>query len=271
MSGESKKTDSDKFFQGIGIIYGRVSVDESQKTTIDIEGETFKVKLNKTLRRKLIPYLANHPDALLYLRVYPEFNLNSQKLCFQAIAFYTKKPESTQVNQFLLAGIWQYIPPLPDQPVMSIYRNSLRVWEKAENVRSNHLPVQGFAEEAYRYQPKDSAEKSQKRKFYQLLVCLNPQQRGFEYSMLLDSTEQIPPYVKKPQKKPPKKPQPSPPKQTIKVTQMNFTLLKKTAIKLREAGFLEGKVSGKGVTKEILSIKVQDSLKNHPEAVKVLG
>jgi len=52
---------------------------------------------------------------------------------------------------------------------------------------------------------------------------------------------------------------------------MNFSLLQKTAIKLREAGFFDGKVSGKGITKEILSIKVQDSLAHHPEAEKVLN
>lgn len=264
---EAQKPNSEKFFQGIGIIYGRVQLDESQKTTIDIEGRTFKLRQTRRLSRKLIPYLEEHPNAMLYLRVYPGFNLNSQKLCFQAIAFYSDKPESTQVNQFLLAGIWQYIPQLPDQPVMSIYRNTLRGREKGENIMANHLPVQGFDELAYRYELKNSAENPHKRKFYQILVSLNPQQRAFEYLVTLDSTEQIPFYIKKQHKKT----QPSQPKKTtIKVNQMNFTLLKKTAIKLREAGFFEGKVSGKGVTKDTLSAKVQDSLSNNPEAVKLL-
>lgn len=264
---ESKKTDSEKFFQGIGVIYGQAKIDELGKCSIDIEGETFKFKPTKALRNKLIPYLEKHPDALVYLRVYPAYNLNSHRLWFQAIAFYTSKPESTQINQFLLAGVWQYIPQLTDQPVMSIYRNSLRGGEKIEYVRTNHLPVQGFAEQAYRYELKNSPENPHKRKFYQLLVSLNPQQRTFEYLVTLDSTEDIPPYIKK--KYQPQKP--SQPELTVKVTKMNFTLLQKTAIKLREAGFLEGKVSGKGVTKEVLSSKVEDSLSNHPEAVKVLG
>ncbi|MDJ0901615.1 MAG: hypothetical protein QNJ55_22690 [Xenococcus sp. MO_188.B8] len=266
VSQESIKTASTKIFQGIGIVYGRIKIDESQKALIDIEGETFELKQTKAVRRKLIPYKEEHPDTMVYLRVYPGFNPQSQKLWFQANRFYPSQPESTTVNQFILAGVWQYIPQLPNQPVISIYRNNLRPGEKVENARANHLPVQGFAEEAYRYQPSAKGSTSPKRKFYELLVQLNPQQRAFDYLQLLDSTEKIPPYIKKKKKKP----QPSQPKLTVKVTEMNFTALQKTAIKLREAGFLKGKVSGKGITFEALSAKVLDSLNNHPEAEKVL-
>ncbi|MEM8723364.1 MAG: hypothetical protein AAGE84_29445 [Cyanobacteria bacterium P01_G01_bin.39] len=265
-SQESKQADSDKFFQGIGIIFGAVRLHESRQTTVEIEGETFKLKQTNILRRKLLPYLKKHPDALLYLRVYPRFNLNSQKLWFKAIAFYLDQPESTQVNQFLLAGVWQYVPQLPNQPVMSIYRNRLRAGEKVENIRANHIPLKGFTEAAYRYRPKSSTDNPHRRKFYRLLVSLNPNQGAFEYLMTLDSTEDIPPYIKK--KYQPQKP--SQPDFTKKVKQMNFSLLQKTALELRNAGFLEGKVSGKGVTKDALSTKVQDSLSNHPEAMKLL-
>lgn len=108
-----------------------------------------------------------------------------------------------------------------------------------------------------------------KRKYYRLLVRLNPQQQVFEYLSLLESSENIPPYVKKKYQK--RKSKPLQPDPTRKVKQMNFSLLQQTAIKLREAGFFEGKVAGKGITSEALRSKVEDSLSNHPEAVKVLN
>ncbi|MCC0178740.1 hypothetical protein I4641_17350 [Waterburya agarophytonicola K14] len=49
------------------------------------------------------------------------------------------------------------------------------------------------------------------------------------------------------------------PNPTKQVKQMIFTLLQQTAIKLREAGFFEGNVSGKGITSEALRTKVEDS------------
>ncbi len=264
---ESKKAKPERLFQGVGVICGRVTVDASGKYFIDLEGETFWFQPTKSVRVKLTSHLEQNPDTEVYLRVYPVYNLQLHQLWFTAIKFYPNQPESTQINQFLLAGIWQYIPHLPAQPVMSIYRNSLRRRERVEYVKTNHLPVRGFAEEVY-HQQKSTAENPQKRKFYRLLVRLNPQQQAFDYVSLLESSENIPPYIKKKRskKRKPKKPDP-----TKKVKQMNFSWLQQTAIKLREAGFFEGKVSGKGITKEALRTKVENSLSNHPEAVKVLS
>ncbi len=267
---ESKKTKSERFYQGIGVICGCVTVDACGKYFIDIEGETFWFRPTKSVRDKLTNHLELSPDAEVYLRVYPVYSLKRHQLWFNANKFYTNQPESTQINQFLLSGIWQYVPQLPDQPVMSIYRNSLRGREKIECIKTNHLPVRGFTEEAYRYQENNSEERPQKRKFYRLLVRLNPQQQTFEYLSLLESSENIPPYIRKKKKKN-KKRKPSQPDPTKKVKQMNFFLLQQTAIKLREAGFFEGKVSGRGITKEALRTKVGNSLSNHPEAVKVLN
>lgn len=264
---ESKKAKPKRLFQGVGVIGGRITVDASGKYFIDLEGKTFWVQPTKSVRDKLTSHLEQNPDTEVYLKVYPVYNLNLRQIWFTARKFYPNQPESIQINQFLLAGIWQYIPHLPDQPVMSIYRNSLRRGERIGSVKTNHLPVLGFAESAY-HQQKSTAANPQKRKFYRLLVRLNPQQQAFEYISLLESSEDIPPYIKKKRskKRKPKKPDP-----TKQVKQMNFTLLQQTAKKLREAGFFEGKVSGKGITKESLLTKVEDSLNNHPEAVKVLS
>ncbi|MGB5710838.1 MAG: hypothetical protein WBM44_07980, partial [Waterburya sp.] len=117
-SKEQQKSESDKLFQGIGLIYGQVSQDESSKFTVDMEGEKFELGFVKRLRKRFIGYLETNPNAMLYLRVYPKFNVVSKELSFETVGFYTEQPQKAQVNQFLLAGIWQYIPKLPDQPVM---------------------------------------------------------------------------------------------------------------------------------------------------------
>ena len=270
---ESKKAQPERLFQGVGVICGRVTVDASGNYTINIDGETFQFRPTNTVRVKLTNHLEQSPDAEVYLRVYPVYNLNLRQIWFTARKFYTHQPESTQINQFLLAGIWQYIPHLTDQPVMSIYRNSLRKRERIEYVKTNHLPVRGFDEKVY-HQQKSTAKNPQKPKFYRLLVRLNPQQQLFDYVSLLESSEDIPPYIKKKRHKKRKskpKPKPSLPNPTQKVKQMNFTLLQQTAKKLREAGFFEGKVAGKGITSETLRSGVEDSLSNHPEAAKVLN
>ncbi|MDJ0596434.1 MAG: hypothetical protein QNJ72_41755 [Pleurocapsa sp. MO_226.B13] len=268
---ESKKAKPELIYQGIGVICGCVTVDASEKYFIDIEGEKFGFQPTKSVRTRLTECLEQDPNTEVYLRVYPVYSYKHHQLWFTATKVYSNKPELAQINQFILAGIWQYIPQLPDQPVMSIYRNSLRGREKIESVRTNHLPVRGFVESAYRYQEINSSENPPKRRFYRLLVRLNPQQQTFEYLSLLESSENVPNYIRKKKKKTKKKRKPSQPDPIKKVKQMNFSLLQKNAIKLREAGFFEGKVSGKGITKETLRTKVEDSLSNHPEAVKVLS
>ena len=263
---ESNQAKPERLFQGVGVIGGHAKVNASGSYIIEIEGETFWLRLIKSVRNKLTSHLEAYPDTEIYLKVYPVYSIKHHQIWFTAVKFYPNRLESTRINQFILAGIWQYVPQFPDQPVMSIYRNSLRSGERIESVKTNHLPVRGFDEFVY-HQQKSTAKNPQKPKFYRLLVRLNPQQQIFEYLSLLDSSEDIPNYIKKKRirKRKPKKPNP-----ILKVKQMNFTLLQQTAIKLREAGFFEGKVSGKGITSEALRTKVEDSLTNHPEAAKVL-
>lgn len=267
-STEQQTTESTKFFQGVGLIYGRVEQVESQKLTltVDLEGNSFKLGYVRYMKKRLRSYLEENPAPMLYLRVYPRFNFVSKEFSFVTMSFYADKPEQSQVNQFLLAGVWQDLPQFHPQPVMSIYRNALRPWESPYKSWTNHLPVAGFDAEPFRYESKESDLSKKKRKFYELVVNFDPQQKEFQFLLLLDSTEEIPPYIKRKIKES----KLSPLTIAIKVTKMDFAVLKKTAMKLRESGFFEGKVSGKGVTKESLSNMVQESLTNHPEAVKAL-
>ena len=264
-SKEQQTTESTKIFQAIGVIYGQVEMDEQRKLTIEMDGERFKLTCEKRMRNRFFQELETKPNRLFYLKVYPNFHLHTHEISFKAIVFYTSPPQKFQVNQFLLAGVWQFNKQLRDQPVISIYRNQLRPKESPYKFITNHIPVVGFESQPYFYRQRHDATATT-RKFYELIVTFDPQQKQFNFLLLLDSTEEIPKYVKRKFKKP----KSAPKSEAIKVSQMNFSVLKKTAMKLREAGFFEGKISGKGVTKETLSNMVQDSLKSHPEAVKAL-
>ena len=264
-SNKPSTAESSKFFQAIGLIYGRVVLDESQKLTVEIEGKSFRLTYARRIRKIFPKFLENNPNPWLYLRVYPRFNLHSLQLRFEAVTFHTEQPKQTQVNQFLLAGVWQLIPQLPKQPVVSIYRNQLRSWESPYYVKNNHLPVEGFDEPPYRVTTKDSTA-AKVRQFYEMIVNFDPQQGKFQFLLLLDKCEQIPPRVRKKIKNQ----KPDPEKVAAKVTAMKFTVLQKTAAQLREEGFLAGKIAGKGVTKETLTAMIQETLASHPEAAKVL-
>lgn len=264
-SQEQQKDRSTKIFQAIGLIYGKVTVGDNQ-SSVDLDGEKFKLICPRRIRNKLINCLKNNLNPSLYLKVYPQFNVFTHEYSFSLVKFYLEQPKQTQVNQFLLAGIWQYVPFLPDTPVISIYRNILRSWESQSNFRNNHFPIDGFNEIAFSYEEKNP-EKVTARKFYEIVACFNPKQKSWKFLFLLDNSEEIPHYLKKI----PQKEKKSSRKSAPEFASMNFITLQKSAAKLREYGFLEGNIAGKGVTKEFLTTKIQDVLSTRPEAVKILN
>lgn len=263
-SQKQQKSESNKLFQAIGLIYGKVAIGEEQ-STVEIDGERFKLTCHYRIRKEIINYLENNADAFLYLKVYPQFNIFTKNFSFTVVNFFEEQPKQTQVNQFLLAGVWQYAELILDTPVMSVYRNKLRPWESKSTFWQNHFPVRGFNKRAYSNLEKDT-EEATKRTFYEIIVCFNPKQKEMQFLFLLDSSEKVPQYINRKSRKRKK----SSRKHTVELTSMNFITLQKTAAKLRESGFLEGKIAGKGVTKEFLTTKIEDTLSTRPEAKKVL-
>ena len=209
---KESQNDSVKKFQGIGLVYGRVEIDHQGKVTLYIEEEKFQLICYNHLKKRIIKKLDKNPEGYFYFRVYPQFSLATKTIRFQAVNFYQEKHKKTQVNHFLIAGVWQYLPKLLDVPVLSIYRNSLLSWEKGNRIKANHIPIKGFEEEPYSYNSKNNQTP---RKFYELSVRFNPQQREFQFLLLLDSSDKIPRYLtKKTFNKNHKKPQKSSKKKT---------------------------------------------------------
>ena len=108
-----------------------------------------------------------------------------------------EKPTNYQVNQFLLAGTWQLLPRFPEIPVITIYRNQLKPWEDATKVRYNHVPVTGFTEPPFQFNPENP--NADEQKFYELLTQFNPQKKEFQFQFLLFSCSELPPRIKKAQ------------------------------------------------------------------------
>ncbi|NJL53123.1 MAG: hypothetical protein HC930_14725 [Hydrococcus sp. SU_1_0] len=228
---ERDKIESPKIYQAIGLVYGKVVVGE-ESSSLEIDGERFKLVCPRFRLLKLKDYLEINPDASLYLKVYPRFHPFKQEFSFQLVNFYPEQPKQTPVNQFLLAGVWQYLPLLPDIPVLTIYRNKLHNSESKSTFRQNHLPVTDFDEKPYRHQSKDSTDPT-KRKFYEMVVRFDVSQKEFQFVFLLDSTEKLPYRVYKKFKKKKK----SSRSKKVELTAMDFASLQKTAAKLRRIGF----------------------------------
>ncbi len=206
MSKESTK--SQKIYQALGLIFGEVNSDTEGQLTIQIEDRTFNLMSFKHKKVQFSKYLAKNPGISLYLTVYPQCNLSNGEISFHIVSWNQEKPANYQVNQFLLAGTWQLLPRFPEIPVITIYRNQLKPWEDATKVRYNHVPVTGFTEPPFKFDPQNP--NADEQKFYELLTQFNPQKKEFQFQFLLDSCSELPPRIKKTQANPRvKKPQPN--------------------------------------------------------------
>ena len=195
MSQESTK--SHKIYQALGLIFGEVKSDTEGQLTIQIEDRTFNLMSFKHKKVQFSKYLAKNPGVSFYLTVYPQFNLSTGEISFHIVSWNQEKPANYQVNQFLLAGTWQLLPRFPEIPVMTIYRNQLKPWEDATKVRYNHVPVTGFTEPPFKFNPQNP--NADEQKFYELLTQFNPQKKEFQFQFLLDSCSELPPRIKKAQ------------------------------------------------------------------------
>ena len=84
--------------------------------------------------------------------------------------------------------------------MITIYRNQLKPWEDATKVRYNHVPVTGFTELPFKFNPKNP--NADEQKFYELLTQFNPQKKEFQFQFLLGSCSELPPRIKKTQANP---------------------------------------------------------------------
>jgi hypothetical protein len=204
-------------FQAFGLVKGKI-LEQGSSYVLQIEDKTYPLFGS---RGRIKSFVGSEED--LYLRVYPNWQPNTQKeevlrnLSFTAVAILEKCPKNYPVNHFKVRGIWQRVPFLAE-PVITIYRNQSR--GAHDDCKALHFPLvwKDAPIEAFQY---DSSLKGKqdysKRFFCQVKVIFSPETEQFTVSGLLEEpTTDIPPYIKpKKSPKPPKVEKSSQPKPPI--------------------------------------------------------
>jgi len=204
-------------FQAFGLVKGKI-LERGSSYVLQIEDKTYPLFGS---RGRIKSFVGSEED--LYLRVYPNWQPNTQKeevlrnLSFTAVAILEKCPKNYPVNHFKVRGIWQRVPFLAE-PVITVYRNQSR--GAHDDCKALHFPLvwKDAPVEAFEY---DSSLKGKqdysKRFFCQVKVIFSPETEEFTVSGLLEEpTTDIPPYIKpKKSPKPPKVEKSSQPKPPI--------------------------------------------------------
>jgi hypothetical protein len=220
-SPETPKTEEPEqkspIFQAFGLVKGKI-LEQGSSYVLQIEDKTYPLFGS---RGRIKSFVGSEEE--VYLRVYPNWQPNTQKeaflrnLSFTAVAILEKCPKNYPVNHFKVRGIWQRVPFL-DEPVITVYRNQSR--GAHDDCKALHFPLvwKDAPVEAFEY---DSSLKGKqdysKRFFCQVKVIFSPETEQFTVIGLLEEpTTDIPPYIKpKKSPKPPKVEKSSQPKPPI--------------------------------------------------------
>ncbi|MCW6036931.1 hypothetical protein K4A83_11745 [Spirulina subsalsa FACHB-351] len=210
---ETKHTQEDEagensiFFQAIGTLYGIVTPHPEGGFAITVGSNEYRLYFPSKFRYVgFLKQRENYPDTPLYLRVYPKCQLiprQPPRIYFQVFAWNTENEWQQEPNQFILSGIWQFIPQ-NRSPVISIYRNR-QASDPTEKFKASHIPVLMRREgevQPFKFNPKTPKDKLPKRWFIQGIFKFLPNRNSFGWSEdISEPTDAIPRY-KKPVKAP---------------------------------------------------------------------
>ncbi|WP_017304466.1 hypothetical protein [Spirulina subsalsa] len=195
------------FFQAIGTLYGIVNPHPEGGFAITVGSNEYRLYFPSKFRYVgFLKQRENYPDTPLYLRVYPKCQLvprQPPRIYFQVFAWNTENEWQQEPNQFILSGIWQFIPQ-NRSPVISIYRNR-QASDPTEKFKASHIPVLMRREgdvQPFKFNPKTPKDKLPKRWFIQGVFKFLPNRNSFGWSEdIAEPTDTIPKY-KKPVKAP---------------------------------------------------------------------
>jgi hypothetical protein len=159
---------SDFQYQAIGSVNG-VLLEEDGRYLIEIEGQKLSLFCFKAARNQAEKLVGQE----VWVRCYPKFA--NKQLSFSAKTINLDNLQEYIANEFILRGVWQYIPK-SNQPVFTIYRNDL---QRGSKVFNQHLPLIWHDEEPFRFQ---EGETRSKPKFYQIKARLLPSKGCFEFA-----------------------------------------------------------------------------------------
>jgi len=116
----------ENYYQAVGIVSGRVILDKEQGYQLDVAGKQFQLFFKKRDVSACVKF-----DVVNRIIVYPRFihfpkRDEAAKLSFQVLAIENERKEGLfeqlKDNEFLLRGIWQFIP-VCQTPVITILQN----------------------------------------------------------------------------------------------------------------------------------------------------
>lgn len=201
-SAPEKKIDSKiKHFQAIGTIQATVERDETG-FFFYIGERRYHLYIPRSRIKAWFKQLESSPNTSLFLRVYPKCQIvpkQEPEIRFQVIAWSSENYDSEQSGEFILKGVWQFLPQIKT-PCISVYRNENGI-DPTEKFKATHLPVIMRREEEeirpFRFNPKLPKEQLPKRYFIEGKFRFIPSKNCFGWvEDLAVPSERLPRYKK---------------------------------------------------------------------------
>ena len=184
-----------KYFQGIGCLYGTPFLTKSLGWSIKIKDEIFRLFISPSIYRAWLSETRKNQE--LYLVVYPKsfFNKGTVTIFFQVV-FWSRTPiDGYQPGRFLLKGIWGFIPQYR-YPVMTIYRNIKT--KSLYQLKPSHIPIIMKRDDCQPYRfCQSSGEEKPERWFIEGSFRFIPKMKAFGHiNDLKPASNKIPKYRK---------------------------------------------------------------------------
>lgn len=226
---ENREADGkpDVFFQAVGIIEGAVSFPEDKEPIVTLEGREYSLFPQSVFRprkvRKKLRRLKRHIDntgvtkqrLLVYpcLAHFPQPDKNPQEIAFNVIKFDYKIGENATSllgnNEFLLYGLWQYLPNC-SLPCVSVFKNpipynlskleSKDCIKRAKLLTPSHIPLlwENPSVKPFHYNPQLNELDQDSPMFIRIKARFFPQNNQFQFQSEIEPPLKEPPRFLKP-------------------------------------------------------------------------
>lgn len=188
-------------FQAIGVIKGHIeselvkNEEGEEKTLLSLvhQGKKYKLKMPGFKFKVLLQEHQKSPHQELYFRVYPYLQFIPKmppELRFQINGWQLSPYEDMKENEFILRGIWQFIPQYR-RPLITVMRNWIEkkkrdyLLERGLDFKGIHVPLlwKDSSVAPFRFNPK--ADKQGDRYFVEMKAKFIPKLDTFGFVELL--------------------------------------------------------------------------------------
>jgi hypothetical protein len=198
---------NDFFFQAITTLHGKIVKDEELGYAIRIGNQLYRLFIFPSKYRGWLKQIEKNPDAQLYLRAYPKYQIIPKKtpeIYFQVVA-WGEENQWSEPGVYLFRGIWQFVPQVKT-PVISVYRNRGSK-DQMGKFKATHLPILMKREDEatpFRFNPKMDKENLPPKWFIQAQFKFIPSKACWGWMEDLEPPTKGIPRYKKPIKVDPK-------------------------------------------------------------------